>query len=93
MPFAEGKRLAVDIPINPRGTTDVYIDNMVGLTLGLPGTNNVKRLGRSGMLAIHTAAIPKHKSEPIVRKEMAALNNFSVYGVKMCHASIQFSEK
>ena len=30
-PFAEGKDLIVDVPIDPRGTSDVYIDGTISL--------------------------------------------------------------
>ncbi len=38
--IAIGRDLIVDIPINPRGYTDVYINNTMGLTVNLPGTMN-----------------------------------------------------
>ena len=37
IPFAEEKQLIVDIPVNPRGIVDVYIDDTVGLTVDLEG--------------------------------------------------------
>jgi len=73
IPFAVGRKLIVEVPVNPRGTTDVYIDDTVGLTVDLEGSNNVKRLESAILLAIYTAARPKHSSEPIPREEMAAL--------------------
>ena len=73
IPFAVGRKLIVDVPVNPRGVTDVYIDDTIGLTVDIDGTNNVMRLERAILLAIFTAARPKHPSEPIPREEMAAL--------------------
>ena len=73
IPFAEGKQLIVDVPVDPRGMVDVYIDNTIGLTVDLPGTDNVTRLERATLLAIHVVARQKHLSEPILREEMAAL--------------------
>jgi hypothetical protein len=40
VPFAIGRDLIVDIPGNPRGYADVYIDNTTRLTVNLPGTRN-----------------------------------------------------
>ena len=56
IPFGEGKELIVDIPVNPREVTDVYIDDTVGLTVDLEDSNNIIRLERAPLLAIHTAA-------------------------------------
>ena len=73
IPFAVGRKLIVDVPVNPKGVTDVYIDDTVGLTVDVEDSNNVMRLERALLLAIFTAARPKHPSEPIPREEMAAL--------------------
>ena len=74
IPFGEGKQLIVDVPVDPRGVTDVYIDDTMGLTVDLDGSNNIMRLERALLLAIYIAARQKHGSEPIPREEMAALN-------------------
>ena len=44
IPFAEGRELIVDIPVNPRGKVDVYIDDTTGLTVNIPGSKNVERM-------------------------------------------------
>ena len=31
--FAEGKDLIIDVPVDARGTSDVYIDNTIALTV------------------------------------------------------------
>ena len=41
IPLGEGAELIVDIPIDPCGSHDVYIDNLILLTVDIPGTNNV----------------------------------------------------
>ena len=33
IPFAEGLELIVDIAVDPRGTTDAYIDDLISLTV------------------------------------------------------------
>ena len=73
VPFGDGKELIVDVPVDPRGVTDVYIDDTIGLCVDLPETNNAERLKNAILLAIHAAARPVHKEEPIPRDGMAAL--------------------
>ena len=43
-PFAEGEDLIVDIPVDPRGTSDVYIDDTISLCVDIEGSDNVERL-------------------------------------------------
>jgi len=69
-----GKDLIVSIPINPRGTHDIYIDDLIGLTLDVPGSNNVQRCAGAHLLAIAATARPSHVGEPIPREEMEAVN-------------------
>ena len=73
VPFAEGRELIVDIPVNPRGTADVYIDDTIGLTVDIEESNNIQRLEQAILLAIHCAAREKSPDEPIPREEMAAI--------------------
>eukprot|EP00985_Skeletonema_marinoi_P002393 scaffold1000_cov66-Skeletonema_marinoi.AAC.3 len=73
IPFAAGTPLVVDIPIDPRGTADVYIDDTIGLAVELEGADNSERLKLAILLAIHTAARQAHPNEPIPREEMAAI--------------------
>jgi hypothetical protein len=44
IPFGIGRDLIVEIPINARGTVDVYIDDFIGLTVELDKTDNAIRL-------------------------------------------------
>ena len=73
IPFGQGKELIVDIPIDPRGMVDVYIDDLIGLTVETPNSENVARLERATLLALHTLARPVHPDEPIPREPIAAL--------------------
>ena len=73
VPFEEGRQLIVDIPVDPRGTSDVYIDDLINLTVLEDGSRNDIRIARAALLAIHTTARPLHPEEPIPREEMAAL--------------------
>jgi hypothetical protein len=38
VPFASGHELIADVPIDPKGYADVYINNTMGLTIDLSGT-------------------------------------------------------
>ena len=68
--FAEGKELIVDVPVDAKGIADVYIDNMIALTVDVENSNNVQRLEQATLLAIHCAARDKHVNELIPRNEM-----------------------
>ena len=74
VPFGEGKQLITDVPIDPKGMVEVYIDDTCGLTIDIAETNNTLRLERAILLAIYVASRPKDSNEPIPREEMAALN-------------------
>ena len=69
-PFAKGKDLIVDIPIDPRGTSDVYIDDTTSLCVDIEGSDNVKRLRQCSLLAINVVSRDAHEEEPIPRAEM-----------------------
>jgi hypothetical protein len=71
-PFGIGKELIVDIKVNPKGTHDIYIEDMIPLMVDIPGTDNLARCVAAGQLAIHVIARPKHPDEPIPREEMEA---------------------
>ena len=73
IPLGQARELIVDIPVNPRGTADVYIDDTVGLAVDIEGSGNDTRLERAILLAIHVTARELHPSEPVLRATMAAL--------------------
>ena len=75
IPFAAGRELIVDIPVDPRGYADVYIDDTTGLTVDLPGTRNADRMDAAIPLAIEVAACPNNMNEPIPREKMVAEDN------------------
>ncbi len=76
-PFGIRKELIVKIEVNPRGTHDIYIDDMIPPTVDIPGTDNLARCVAAGLLAIHATAQPKHPDEPIPREDMEARNKLS----------------
>jgi hypothetical protein len=53
VPFDIGKEMIVNIEMNPRGIHDIYIDDMIPLTVDIPGTDNLARCVAAGLLAIH----------------------------------------
>ena len=59
--------------INDRGTHEMYLDDLIGLGIDIPGTDNIPRAERAPMLVIHTCARPVHPNEPIPRQDMASL--------------------
>jgi hypothetical protein len=74
IPFAKGLDLIVEIDIDPRGTTDVYIDDLISLAVDVEGTNNIVRCDRAPLLAFDTCSHPLHDNEPIPRETMEARN-------------------
>ena len=72
IPFAEGKDLIVDVPVDTRGTEDVYIDDTIDLTVDVENSNNIQRIEQTTLLDIHCASRDKHVNEPITREEIAA---------------------
>ncbi len=79
-PFAAGRELIVDIPVNPRGYADVYIDDTTGLTVDLPGTRNADQLEAAIPLAIEVAAHPNDVNKPIPCEKMVAEDKFKAEG-------------
>ena len=76
IPFGAGAELIVNIPIDPRGLHDIYIDDVILLVVDIPGTNNIPRRQSASLLAIDTTTRPNHPKEPIPipRKSMDARN-------------------
>ena len=70
--------MIVDIPIDPHGSHDVYIDNVILLTVDIPGTDNIARRQSASLLAIDTTARPNHPKEPISRESMDARDKLFV---------------
>ncbi len=72
VPFASSRELIVDIPNDPRGYADVYINNTTGLIINLPQTINAERLEAAILLAIEVAARPNDANKPIPHMKMVA---------------------
>ena len=50
----------------------MYLDDLVGLGIDIPNTNNKQISETAPLLAIHTCARPLHKDEPIPRTAMVS---------------------
>ena len=74
IPFGQGRELIIDIEVNDKGTHEMYLDDIIGLGIDIPHSDNILRSERAPLLAMHTCARPIHASEPIPRQDMAARN-------------------
>jgi hypothetical protein len=72
IPFGEGAKLIVNNPINPRGLHNLYIDDIISLTIDIPRTNHIAHGQANTLLAIETTAQPNHPNEPVPREGMDA---------------------
>jgi hypothetical protein len=72
IPFGQGKELIVDISIDPRGMHDIYINNIICLTLNILGTDHVAQGQAAALLAIDTTNCPNHPSKPLHQEGMNA---------------------
>jgi hypothetical protein len=70
IPFGQGLELIVDIPIDPRGTHDIFIDDIINLTINIPGTDHVARAKGTALLAMDATARPNHPEEPTPHESM-----------------------
>jgi len=70
IPFAPAKDLIVDVPVDPSGFVDVYIDDMIALCVETAGSGNATRLPAAVLMAIHAASRPLAPHEPLPRDPM-----------------------
>jgi hypothetical protein len=71
-----GAKLGILTPVQDTGYADVFIDDTFAITVDVPGSDNIKRLERATLLALHAVSRPLDRDEPIPRHEMAARNKF-----------------
>lgn len=67
----------MDVPIDPSGFVDVYIDDMTALFVETAGSGNVTRLPAAVLMAIHAASGPLSPHEllprdPMMKKKLVA---------------------
>jgi len=75
IPFAQTKALAVDIPVNDIGKTDIYIDDTIGIAQDK--NDSVKRVSAAIPQTIHTLSRPFDNLDEIPRKEIISLKKFA----------------
>ena len=73
LPLAKAKELIVNIPVDDRGYSNIYIHDTLGISLDIPGSNNIELLSKAVLLAIFVLACPCHENKPIPKEEMVAL--------------------
>ena len=71
-PFGKGRELIIEIKVNKFCIHDIYIDDLIGLGLNLPDSDNRKRSERAPLLVMDICARQPDPNEPIPRYEMAA---------------------
>jgi hypothetical protein len=72
IPFGQARQLIIDIPVDPRGKIEVYIDDTTGLTVDVPGSDNAACMEAAIPLAIEAAVQPNDPNEPIPHEPMIA---------------------
>jgi hypothetical protein len=70
VPFRIGRDLIVDIPVDPRETVDLYIEDFVSLMEDIH--NNAVHLEQAPLLVVGSAAWEVSKVEPLPRNDMEA---------------------
>ncbi len=70
IPFAEGAELIVEISIDPQGTGDIYINDLIQATVVIDGMDNATRCKCAILLAINICACPMHPNKPIPHKDI-----------------------
>ena len=72
-PVGIGKQILVDVSVDPRGITDVYIDSTISLCVDIQSLDNALRLENTMLLTTHKGASSINETEPIPRDKMTAL--------------------
>ena len=102
IPFGIGRDLIVNIPVDPRGTVNLYIDNFCGLAVDID--DNATRLKRAPLLALGSAAQEVAEIEPLPRDDIKAqpkliaeaglteIKTFLVWPIDFCRMTIAFPD-
>jgi hypothetical protein len=85
VPFAEGTDQIVNIPVDPQGMGDVYIDDLIQTAVIIDGTDNTTRCKCATLLPIDVCTQTKNLNKPIPHKEMEACNKLEAeVGLEEC---------
>ncbi len=71
IPFGIGQDLIIEIPVDPRGTVHLYIDDFCGLTVDID--DNATRLERAPLLTLRSAAQEGAEIKPLPCNDITAL--------------------
>lgn len=63
IPFKPAKELAVNLPMNNKGSMDVYINDMLPICHDIG--DNAEQCAAAVLLALHIMGLPVHPNEPI----------------------------
>jgi hypothetical protein len=81
----------VNIPVDPQGMGNVYIDNLIQTAVIIDRINNAIRCKCATLLAIDACARPKHFNKPIPCKEMEACNKLKAEaGLEECKTILRW---
>ena len=62
--LGQARELAIEVPVSDIGSADVYIDDIFGFAANLPDTDNIIRLERACLLALHALATQSTLTSP-----------------------------
>ncbi len=74
IPFGKGRELIVNTNIDSWGMNDIYINDLVSLTVEVKGSDNLIWCNRAPLLMFDTCSRPLDDNEPIPRETMEARN-------------------
>jgi hypothetical protein len=80
LPLGQARKLIIDVPMDPRGKIDVYINDRTGLTVDVPGMDNAAHMEAAIPLAIEVAVRPNDPNKPIPCEPMIARNKLTAEG-------------
>ncbi len=58
--------------------TDIYIDDLISITVGVKGMHNLVRCDRAPLFGINTLLCPLDPEEPIPRKTIESMNTLKL---------------
>jgi hypothetical protein len=79
--FGKGRELIVEVEINKFGIHNIYIDDLIGLSLNLPDSDNHKRSECAPLSAMDICARRPDPNEPILHYKMTARKKLDAKGL------------
>jgi hypothetical protein len=72
--FGKGRELIVNINVDSQGMNDIYINDLVSLTMEVEGSDNIIQCNRAPLLMFNMCSQPLDDNEPIPWEMMEARN-------------------